>query len=358
MQVKTFTGTSSQEVLAQIKAEMGSDAVILSNRTYRKNGEFFHEIMAGLDRPSAQPTVPTAQAPAASAPVPSPEQNWGEWYRDWTRIRDQIYALMKPAMRQENLTARQRVALDYLQREGISDSAAIDLYNMLASRPSASVLESLASIVPVKSWGIKEWTQKMHLFAGSFGSGKTTTALRFALQIRQEQPDMQIAFINADCLRGNGRLILRHWAELSDFSYLEAADAEQFRRAMDLATEADIIFVDLPGLALNDNLEVWLDNMDLDVSEAATHLTLCPFFSSIQINTLLKRYHNRSEMSIVWTKLDEAATYGALISVAHETSYPISAISYGSELKESLSPATEPMIWRLIFKRQLPFKVD
>ncbi len=42
MQVKTFTGSTSQEVLAMVKAEMGPDAVILGNRTYRKNGEVFH----------------------------------------------------------------------------------------------------------------------------------------------------------------------------------------------------------------------------------------------------------------------------------------------------------------------------
>ena len=50
MQVKTFTGSTSQEVLAMVKAEMGPDAVILGNRTYRKNGEVFHEITAGLER--------------------------------------------------------------------------------------------------------------------------------------------------------------------------------------------------------------------------------------------------------------------------------------------------------------------
>ena len=71
MQVKTFSGASSQEVLAQIKAELGADAVILSNRTYRKNGELCHEIMAGVERP-AQGGAGSSSPAEGVAPAPPP----------------------------------------------------------------------------------------------------------------------------------------------------------------------------------------------------------------------------------------------------------------------------------------------
>lgn len=61
MQVKTFTGATSQEILARIKAEMGPDAVILGNRTYRKNGAVCHEITAGIERPKAKQRKPQAR---------------------------------------------------------------------------------------------------------------------------------------------------------------------------------------------------------------------------------------------------------------------------------------------------------
>lgn len=357
MQVKTFTGASSQEVLAQIKAEMGPDAVILSNRTYRKDGEFRHEIMAGLDRPvQAQQPQAAQAAPQTASPAPG-AGGWSEWHKDWQRIKDQLYALMKPAMRLDRLTPRQRVALEYLQREGVSDDVALELYNMLASRPGASVLESLASIVPVRSWGRKEWPQRLHMFAGPFGSGKTATALRFALHLRQENPDIRITFVNADCLRANGRLLLRHWAELSDFGYLEAPDAEGMRRALSLAGEADAVFVDMPGLPQEGTLEQWTQEMEMDMRAAATHLTLCPFYDPVQMRAMLRRYAaGGGATGVVWTKLDESVSYGSVISVARDSGLPVSAISYGPELKESLSPATEPLLWRLIFKRQLPIR--
>ena len=58
--------------------------------------------------------------------------------------------------------------------------------------------------------------------------------------------------------------------------------------------------------------------------------------------------------SLVWTKLDEAVSFGSIVNVACAAGLPVSALSFGAELKESLAPATEPLIWRLIFKRQIP----
>lgn len=350
MQVKTFTGASSQEVLARVKAEMGPDAVILGNRTYRKNGVVCHEITAGLER--QDPGAPSAASGADMFP-----SGWSEWHREWMQIKDQLFALMKPAIQLERLTPRQRVALEYLQREGVADSIAVGLYNRLLAKPGASVLECLSGMVPVRQWNAAEWPQRLHLLTGPFGAGKTTTALRFALQLRARDAALRIAFVNADCLRGNGRLVLRHWAELSGFAYLEAPDRESMAHALTAAEEADVVFIDVPGMAAGETLTAWRAAMGLDavaVDEAACHLILAPFCDALQTKEFLGRYHAEGPASIVWAKLDEAVSFGSIVNVGAGTQRPVSALSYGAELKESLSPATEPLIWRLIFKRQIP----
>jgi len=82
--------------------------------------------------------------------------------------------------------------------------------------------------------------------------------------------------------------------------------------------------------------------------------TLSPFFDALQTQAFLQRYKTEGPGSIVWTKLDEAVSFGSIVNVACAAGLPVSALSYGAELKESLAPATEPLVWRLIFKRQLP----
>ena len=353
MQVKTFTGATSQEVLAMVKAEMGPDAVILGNRTYRKNGVVCHEITAGLER-DTQKSQSAQAGLGASADVPSTPGGWNEWHREWMRIKDQLFALMKPAIQLDRLSPRQRVALEYLQREGVSDDVAVELYRRLLANPGSSVLECLGGMVPVLAFGPENWPQRIQIMAGPYGSGKTMTGLRFALYLRKLDAGIKIAFINADSLRGNGRLVLRHWAELSNFAYLEAPDRETMKRAIVATAAFDRVFIDSPGLGRGENLSDWQKDMALDNMDAARHLTLAPFCEKLQIQDFIRRYKMSFPGSLVWTKLDEAASFGNIVNVAHESGLPVSALSYGAELKESLSPATEALVWRLIFKRQLP----
>ena len=380
MQVKTYTGATTQEVLAQIKAELGPDAVILSSRTFRKNGLRCHEMTAGLERsPGVAGAMggmantaasggvvggPNALAgimnslngmgmgmDASSSPTPP---GWSEWHKEWLQIKDHLFALMKPSIQMERLTPRQRVALEYLQREGVSDAVILELYRRLLMAPGASVLESLSDMVPVRTWSAENWDQRVQCLTGPFGGGKTTAGLRMALMLRRQIPEARIAFINADCHRGNGRLVLRHWAELSDFTYMEAQDSASMEKALVAGAGMDRIFVDMPGLSRDSNLIQCRGELGLAQVDCATHLVLSPCYDQTQMAALLTRYAVDGEGSLVWTKLDEAVSYGALVNTAVTCHLPVSSLSFGPGLKETLAPASESLLWRLIFKRQLP----
>ncbi len=385
MHVKTYTGTNTQAVLAQVKEELGPDAVILSSRSFRKGGVRLHEVTAGIERvPNVNTMTSTgsikntgASAGSSAAQVlshliggaqtmssadfsqsshPSPP-GWSEWHKEWLQVKEHLFALMKPSIQLERLTPRQRVALEYLQREGVSDVVALELYRRLLLSPGASVLESLSELVPVKTWGDVEWPQRLHCVAGPYGVGKTTTALRMALHLRANNSDLRIAFINADCQRGNGRLILRHWAELSDFTYVEARDKNSMDKALIANAHADKIFIDMPGIGLDSNLETVKASLGLEGEQAAdmaTHIVLAPTYDGAQVTAFLNRYATAGAASLIWTKLDESVSYGTIVNAAAACNIPVSALSYGAELRDTLAPATESQLWRLIFKRQLP----
>lgn len=371
MQIKTFTGASSQEILAQIKAEMGSEAIILSSRDFRKDGQRCHEVTAGIDRPvgvldsmnrsaqsNANGSISTTSASGvttttgAVTSVPSPE--WGEWKQDWMLIRDHIYALMQPSIQWDRLSPRQRVALEFMRREGVEGWVIMELYQRLAAAPGASVLEALSSVTQVQPWCLEDWPERIHIFAGPFGGGKTFSALRMALLLRQEAPELKIAFVNADCERGSGRLVLRHWAELSGFTYLDAADAESMRQALRSVSNADAIFVDTPGMSRDNTLSATLSDLGLMNVGAAVHLAMPPHYGAAQNQVFLDRYQTGLPSSLVWTKLDESASCGPLVNLAALCRMPVSALSYGPGLRSTLVPATEPLVWRLVFKHQLP----
>ena len=77
MQVKTYTGNSTKEVLDAIKNELGGDAVILSSRERQKDGRRVYEITAGTERTEQN----ELKEKTGSSAVPS---GWDDWHQEWS----------------------------------------------------------------------------------------------------------------------------------------------------------------------------------------------------------------------------------------------------------------------------------
>ncbi|MDR1490069.1 MAG: flagellar biosynthesis protein FlhF [Desulfovibrio sp.] len=399
MQVKSFSAKSTKEVLALIKEELGPDAVILDTQeedglitmtaalereTARRNpSAATHGAACGQARASEDPQTPrSATAPGEreeqyrpgrfavypqNSAHPAWEQEalpagWQRWHEEWSSIKSHLLALMKPAMRLDSLPPRQRLAIEFLQREGVDDAAVMHLCGMLQRDPSVSILSPLSRLVPMSAWDKENWRQSIQVIAGPFGAGKTSVAIRLALTLRKTTPDMRICLLNADPTRGNGRLLLRHYCELSELAYKEAATTLDLVGALNQALEEgfDRVIVDMPGLARGRYLSSLLADSGLaglngaGPKGMAVHLVLPPHYGGLQLKGILERYRTNHSGSIIWTKLDEAEHYGQVVNVAVDSGLPVSALSFGAGLGNSLVPVKENMLWRLIFKRELP----
>ncbi len=116
-----------------------------------------------------------------------------------------------------------------------------------------------------------------------------------------------------------------------------------------------MVLIDLPGLPGKATLEEWSALYGLSTCEdLSIHLVLNPYYSTKQFERFIEKYKSEQLASVIWTKLDEACTFGAILNMAFVSGLPVSALSYGSGLKNSIAPATTEMIWRLLFMRKLP----
>jgi len=348
MQVKTFSGQTTRSVLAQIKQEMGEEAIILSKQEGKESGDSWCEITAGVER--AVDEVQEAEAQDFSSPA-----GWSRWHEEWSDIKQYISELIKPRLQLHKLSPRQRLAIEHLQRHEVEDTVILRLLRPLKSDTGMSILKPLEDQITFKPWG-SEWAGRVHTFVGSYGVGKTSAAVRMALELRKQDPSLRICFVNADCARGNGRLLLRHYAQLCDMGYYEIRDSITFANTIrDAAKIYDKIIIDMPGLGLRDSFKEQVEHFGLHaIRENSFHRVLSPTAGSKQLAATLEKYRAVKGGSIVWTKLDEACTFGSIINTAVSTGLPVSAFSYGAGLKETLAPAKEVMLWRLIFKNQLP----
>jgi flagellar biosynthesis protein FlhF len=349
MKVKTFRGASTREVLGQVKEELGENAVILNTRSYSEQGGQVCEVMAGVENEQHLEQ-------GSSAPGQSSVPGWEAWHQEWSRLKSRIFSLFRPQIDLESLTPRQRLAMEYLEQEGVNEDVLLLLWQRLQNEPQASILHILNRLVHVRPWGCKLWPQKCHALSGPHGVGKTSTVLRLALGARQKQPESKICLVNADLHQGKGRLFLRHYAELSDFGYMEARDPSDWQEVAKSSQEYDKLFLDLPGMVKGQELQSWWAEAGLEqLGDVCQHLVLSPVYSSLQLQDFVRRYSSPHLAGLIWTKLDEACMFGDLVNLGQETELPASLLTHGPGLLNHMSPAEEKMLWRLVFQHKLPY---
>ncbi|NCD25508.1 MAG: flagellar biosynthesis protein FlhF [Deltaproteobacteria bacterium] len=348
MRVKTFTGSSTKDVMAQIKNELGPDAIILSNQKTTKGGTVCYEIMAALDEPAAP-------APASDiAPAPAGNE-WTLMREEWSQLRKHLMAVITPQMDVGLLTPRQQVVLDYLEREGVHHDVLLALWEKFRRQPDSPTLSVMSGMLKVLPWLDTAWPHKIHLFAGPYGGGKSCTVLRLSLAVKKARPKTRILIVNADRSQGKGRLYLRHYAELSGLSYRELDSPEQWADLERDAMDHDLVLVDLPGLPGRQPLDAWLrDISGGHPPKGHVHLVLSPLYASGQMDAFVSRLATDSAASIIWTKLDEACNYGEILNQATKTGLPVSLLSVGPELKNTLAQPDTQGIWKLLLRHELP----
>jgi flagellar biosynthesis protein FlhF len=352
MQVKTFTGTSTKDIMARIKEELGPDAIILSNQKQTRKGVTCYEIMAALDMPAA--TDRSTETPSSLG------QDEATCLREeWTRLRKQLMAVLKPQMDIGLLTPRQQLVFEYLEREGVKEDVLLDLWEKFRRAPETPTLSVMNRMVGVTPWMETSWEHKCHLLAGPFGSGKTSTALRLALSVKKARRKARILVANADRSQGKGRLYLRHYTELSGLSYRELDNSAHWESLRRDAGEFDLVLVDLPGLPGHQELDGWLrDVSGGNLPPCHVHLVLSPLFGSAQMDSFVSRLRSAETASIIWTKLDEACNYGEIINQAKRTGLPVSLFSVGPDLKNTLVQPRDQDVWKLLLRHELPIATN
>ncbi len=349
MRVKTFRGTSAALVMAQIKKELGPEAVILSNQTRRENGMSYCEIMAAVDQDLEVPK-PASEDDQLPQAARSPR---GGWEKEWCEIKGHLSALLKPHLDLDALPPRLKMAMQHLEREEVEEPVLTGLFLKLKGAQNPSLLAELGRVATVKPYG--EFRQKFQLMTGPSGAGKTSALLRMALAAKQAHPSWRIGIVNCDERTAGGKSPLKRSADLSGIQFADAADPEDFDRILIACRNFDAIFVDLPALPQGQTLETWLRARSLTGrDDVAAHLALPPHFTPAHYARVWEQYRCQALQSVVWTKLDEAGTFGSLINVGRMTELPASAFCFGPGLTGTMAEAASQAMWKIVFSHQMP----
>ena len=285
-------------------------------------------------------------------------------------IKHQIYDLRSLV---ENLVKEQRqlhepqmpeklfdLYLDLIQRE-VGDEIARELINQtqknLAQDQLANpnlIRQKLAGIldrmIPADGPIARNIDGKARVVAliGPTGVGKTTTIAKLAANFKLRQ-NKNVALITIDTYRIGAVDQLRMYAEILGVPLNVVVTPNELTDAVASARDMDYILIDTAGRSQNDQIKL----RELQIFLAAAnphevHLVLSSTAHHSNLINAAEKFHQLGVDRVIFTKLDEAVSFGVVLSVLNKLQVSLSYITTGQDVPEDIEVGNGRRMARLL----------
>jgi flagellar biosynthesis protein FlhF len=328
MHLKRYRSETVKDALRAVRAELGPDALVLSTRTVMATGvrgllgKREIEITAAAERHE----VPEKRQP--SSPVGS---DGASPRRATARKRAVERAVNEIAAR--------------LQASGLD----ADLAELIAAQHPMNrrrgadlegIKQTVATALAVLAPGDEAYAP-IEVFVGPPGVGKTTTIAKIAAQERARQ-GQRLGLLSADGFRVGAIEQLRLYADILGAPFEAARTPDEFCRA--LADVKRPLLVDTAGRSPSDEVSKDMLRVLASRSDVRTHLVIPATTTARGAERLFERFADARPSRVALTRLDEADSIGALVSVLRERGVPLSYLGTGQNVPADLQRATSPLL--------------
>tara|TARA_R110002110_G_C13470513_1_gene720881 strand:- start:118141 stop:119271 length:1131 start_codon:yes stop_codon:yes gene_type:complete len=341
MKIKRFIDKDSRSAMARVRAEMGPDAVILSNKNV--NGQV--ELMAATDFDEAA----LQGQMAAAAPVMPPAADGPslvELQRELEKLRGMVEGeLSQMAWRDMAERPSSRAALaSRLGKLGLSRALSGSIADRLPRQGSLDelwrqALHFIAGQLPVLDDDLGE-SSRIVALVGSTGVGKTTTIAKLAARYVLRHGGRQVALITTDCYRIGGQEQLETFAGYLGIPMMVATDGPQLRVALDKLSSRKLVLVDTAGMSQRDirlyEQFATLNSVGYDID---THVVLSATAQPASLNEVVQVFGRDALAGAIVTKLDESTSLGGVIDTVIRNKLKLSYFSVGQKVPEDIIPA-------------------
>jgi flagellar biosynthesis protein FlhF len=421
MKIKRYTAESMRAALAQVRAEQGADAVILSSRRIEDG----IEVIAAVDYDEglfaaaarqrapevtpAQPPAPlivpapatisrpapaarTAPRSAASEPVPAtplpapsrvpvltvpvkspanaakpklapqarPDFGYGAMQRELRDLRH----LLETGL--AGMTWHDKRLREPLQARVLEELSALDIAPDVAmalaalaprctsvDNPSHIPLALLVRHLPVVN-DLSSVSRGVVAIVGPTGAGKTTTIAKLAARWCMQHGSQDLALVSTDAYRIGARDQLMTYARILDAPMHAADSGKDLARVLDRLKSKKLILIDTAGMGPRDaRLAEQLTALQSGAAGARVVLALPAQGEGHALEEIVKAFAPLEPMACILTKVDEAASLGAVISTTLRHRLKIAYVCDGQRVPDDLHAAHEKRIWLVSAAEQL-----
>jgi len=354
MKVKRYQAATSREALAKVKAELGADAVILSNRPAKGGVEILAlankdvgivtetPAPAAIERPLkefAKRIEPVRAEPVAAKPDPA----YAGLQRELKEMRGMVEQQLASIAWSED--ARRNPLRAQFTRElltaGFSAPLARKVTAALPNEPSeqrarawlrAILARNLACTPehnsPVDRGGV-------FALVGPTGVGKTTTVAKIAARCVVRFGAQSVALVSTDGYRIGAQDQLRIYAKILGVAVHAAQDPAALSHALESLSAKRLVLIDTVGMGQRDVRLA--EQLDLLADERVQRIVLLNAASQIEtLEEVARAYRGRGLAGAILTKLDEARRSGGALDVAMRHRLALPYVTDGQRVPEDI----------------------
>jgi flagellar biosynthesis protein FlhF len=213
-------------------------------------------------------------------------------------------------------------------------------------RALAQEIESRFTVEP--QLGRNEAAPRIVALVGPPGAGKTTTLVKLAVHygLICRRP---VLLLSMDIYRVAAAEQLRSYAAILGVAFQALETVGALAQTIEENRGKELIFIDTPGLGAGDldnsmGLERFLSARD----SIDTHLVLSSSMKSSDLTRMVDAFEIFHPHRLLFTKLDETASYGPILNEAVRTGKPLSFFANGQRIPEDLEAATPARLTELL----------
>jgi len=174
---------------------------------------------------------------------------------------------------------------------------------------------------------------------GPTGVGKTTTIAKLAANYRLREK-RRVGLITVDTYRVAAVEQLRTYADIIDLPMEVVATPREMREAVARMSHLDLVLMDTAGRSPRDEVRIQeLKSMLGEAEPDDVHLVLSSTAGAKSLVATAERFAEVGTTSLLLTKLDEASSFGHLVTLVRSCRLPISYLTDGQNVPDDIQVA-------------------
>lgn len=363
MRIKSYFADSVEQAIQEARQELGAEAMLITSRRSAPEARSLgaYEVVFGLHAGSTKERVRTSRTGADPSKDLSRDLS-RDLSGELQNLRAQLHEIKKTLQgaRGAETASDSEELLAELVANDLARPIAQDIVSTAARLRDQLSREQAAPAMSLRAFAAEVVSNKLQFappfhkssggkvsldaprvvaFVGPPGAGKTTTLVKIAIRecLAERQP---VRIFSVDPYRVAAHERLRSLAALVGVAFSAINSTPEFLAAVEESRNKGIVLVDTPGFSFAEmdgaeEIAVALAR----VANKQTHLVLPASMKREDLMRAVRAYSEFKPDYLLFTKLDETSSLGAVLSTALEAAKPLSFFSTGQNIPEDIQPA-------------------